>query len=88
MTTASRTRIRAVVTRYPTGCFGLDYQGRLFFWWGFGEHNIHAEIHRLRIPPANVKWQERYYDRKYHFNDPRSYRTRKYTPKNPNIQTP
>ena len=74
-------RIIATVTRYPTGCFGIDYNGSMFFWWGFVEADVHAELERLRIPPRRVKWEERYYDRKYDFNDPRSYRTRPFTPK-------
>lgn len=76
----SRTGCLAVVTRYPTGCFGIDYNGSMFFWWGFGEAKVHAELQRLRIPPQSVKWQENYYDRRYHFNDPRCYRTRKFFP--------
>lgn len=66
----------ALVTRYPTGCFGIDYQGSMFFWWGFGE------LERLRIPAKMVKWEKRYYDRRYDFNDPRSYKTRKFIPQN------
>ena len=72
----------AVVTRYPTGCFGIDYQGCMFFWWGFVEADVHAELERLRIPQQRVKWEERYYDRKYEFNDPRSYKTRPFILKN------
>ena len=71
----------ALVTRYLTGVFGIDYQGSMFFWWGWGEKNVHAELERLRIPAKRVKWQERYYDRRYDFNDPRSYKTRKFIPK-------
>lgn len=70
------------VTRYPTGCFGIDYQGSMFFWWGFEEANVHAELERLRIPPRQVKWKEKYYDKRFDFNDPRSYKTRKFIPKN------
>jgi Leu/Phe-tRNA-protein transferase len=77
-----RTTCSALVTRYPTGCFGIDYQGSMFFWWGFGEENVHAELERLRIPAKQVKWEERYYDRRYDFNDPRSYKTRKFIPQN------
>lgn len=77
-----RTNCSALVTRYLTGCFGIDYQGIMFFWWGFGEKNVHAELGRLRIPAKRVKWEERYYDRRYDFNDPRSYKTRKFIPQN------
>ena len=70
----------ALVTRYPTGVFGIDYQGSMFFWWGWGEKIVHAELERLRILAKRVKWQERYYDRRYDFNDPRSYKTRKFIP--------
>jgi hypothetical protein len=72
----------AVVTRYPTGCFGIDYNGSMFHWWGFGEENVHAELERLRIPAKQVKWEERYYDRRYNFNDPRCYAKRKFIPQN------
>lgn len=78
----------AVVTRYPTGCFGIDHQGSMFFWWGFGEKNVHAELDRLRIPAKRVKWEERYYDRRYDFNDPRSYKTRKFIPQNTDLSRP
>jgi hypothetical protein len=78
--TATPTTCSAVVTRYPTGCFGIDYQGSMFFWWGFGEEKVHAMLAHLRIPPQNVTWQERYYDRRFDFQDPRCYRTRKFIP--------
>lgn len=81
----SRTNCSALVTRYPTGCFGIDYQGSMFFWYGFGEANVHAELERLRIPAKRVKWEERYYDRRYNFNDPRSYKTRKFIPQNASL---
>ena len=77
----ARTACSAVVTRYPTGCFGIDYQGSMFFWWGFGESNVHGELERLRIPQQRVKWEERYYDRRYEFNDPRCYSTRRFIPR-------
>ena len=78
----SRTTCSAVVTRYPTGCFGIGYQGSMFYWWGFGEENVHAMLTRLRIPTQCVTWEDRYYDRRYDFNDPRCYRTRKFIPQN------
>jgi hypothetical protein len=74
------TTCSALVTRYPTGCFGIDYNGSVFHWWGFVEADVHAELERLRIPAKRVKWEERYYDRRYDFNDPRSYKTRKFIP--------
>lgn len=70
------------VTRYPTGCFGIAYQSSMFFWWSFSESKIQAELEQLRIPPDQVKWEERYYDLRYNLNDPRSYKTRKFTPTN------
>lgn len=54
----------------------------MFFWWGFGEESVHAKLADLRIPPQNVTWEERYYDRRFDFNDPRSYRTRPFIPQN------
>ena len=78
----SATACSAVVTRYPTGCFGINYQGSMFFWWGFVEADVHVELERLRIPARRVKWEERYYDRRYDFNDPRSYKTRPFIPQN------
>jgi hypothetical protein len=83
-----RTTCSAVVTRYPTGCFGIDYQGSMFHWWGFGEGKVHAMLAHLRIPPQNVTWQERYYDRRFEFNDPRCYRTRPFIPKNAKSDAP
>ena len=80
----ARTTCSAVVTRYPTGCFAIDYQGSPFFWWGFEEDAVHTELKRLRIPADRVEWQERYYDRRYDFNDRRSYRTRPFIPQNAN----
>ncbi len=82
MARRSATACSAVVTRYPTGCFGIDYNGSMFHWWGFVEAEVHAELERLRIPPRRVKWQERYYDRRFDFNDPRSYRTRPFIAQN------
>ena len=79
--------ILAIITRYPTGCFGIDYQGSMFFWWGFKEANVHAELERLRIPSRQVKWKEKYYDKRFDFNDPRYYKTRKFIPKNQLIKS-
>ena len=69
----------ATVTRYPTGCFGIDYMGCMFFWWSFSESKIQAELEQLRIPANQVKWEERYFDTRFSPNDPRSYKTRKFT---------
>ena len=70
----------ATVTRYPTGYFGIDYQGSMFFDSSFDESEIHEKLKQLRIPANQVKWEEKYYDRQFDFNDPRSYKTRKFTP--------
>lgn len=86
MARRSATACSAVVTRYPTGCFGIDYQGSMFFWWGFSEAEAHAELERLRIPAKNVEWDERYYDRRYDFNDPRCYSKRKFIPQNAQVE--
>jgi len=72
----------ATVTRYPTGCFGIAYQGCMFFWWGFGESKVHTRLKQLRIPPNQVKWEDRYYDLRFAPSDPRSYKTRKFIPTN------
>ena len=76
----------ATVTRYPTGYFGIDYQGSMFFWLGFSEAEAHAELERLCIPSQNVEWDERYYDRRYEFGDPRCYSTRKFIPHNAQVE--
>jgi hypothetical protein len=86
--TLPRTTCSALVTRYPTGCFGINYQGSMFYWWGFKEAEAHAELKRLRIPAKRVKWEERYYDKRYDFNDPRSYKTRKFVPQAQSSSTP
>jgi hypothetical protein len=72
----------AIVTRYPTGCFGIEYNGSMFHWWGFEEAGVHAELERLHIHPCTVKWQERYYDQRYPLSDPRSYALREFIPNN------
>ena len=70
----------ATVTRYPTGYFGIAYQGSMFFDSSFDESEIHEKLEQLRIPVNHVKWEERYFDTQYNPNDPRSYKTRKFTP--------
>ena len=72
----------ATVTRYPTGCFGIAYQGSMFFDSSFDESEIHEKLKQLRIPANQVKWEERYFDTRFSPNDPRSYKTRKFTPTN------
>jgi len=70
----------ATVTRYPTGCFGIAYQGCMFFDSSFDESEIHAKLEQLAIPANRVKWEERYYDTRFAPSDPRSYKTRKFIP--------
>lgn len=53
----------------------------MFFWWGFGEENVHAKLADLRIPPQNVTWEERYYH-KGRYLIPSDYRTRPFIPQN------
>lgn len=70
----------AVVTRYPTGVFGLSYIGSMFYWWGFSEEEAHRKLEHLQIPADQVTWREYYYDRAYHINDPRCYVSRRFFP--------
>jgi hypothetical protein len=72
----------ALVTRYPTGCFGIGYAGATFWKLCMTEAEVHEELAALKLPKRHVKWEEKYYDRRYEFNDPRSYRTRKFIPQN------
>jgi len=72
----------ATVTRYPTGYFGISYQDSMFFDSSFDESEIHAKLEQLAIPANRVKWEERYYDTRFAPSDPRSYKTRKFTPAN------
>ena len=73
-------KILATVTRYPTGYFGIDYMGSMFFDSSFDESEIHEKLEQLRIPPNQVKWEERYFDTRFSPNDPMSYKTRKFIP--------
>ena len=77
-----RTTCSALVTRYPTGCFGIGYAGATFWKLCRNESEVHEELAALKLPKRHVKWEERYYDRRYEFNDPRSYKTRKFIPQN------
>jgi hypothetical protein len=70
-----------VVTRYPTGCLGLDYQGSPFFWWCFDLKEMLAKIDSLGIKRSRVKWQERYYHNGRYLV-PSDYRLRPWNPRN------
>lgn len=72
----------ALVTRYPTGIFGIAFDGRMFWKTCWTEAEVHEELAALKLPKRHVKWEERYYDRRFNFNDHRSYRTRKFIPLN------
>lgn len=78
----------ALVTRYPTGCFGISYAGATFWKLCRNEAEVHEELAALKLPKRHVKWEEKYYDRRYDFNDPRSYRTRKFIPQNAGADLP
>lgn len=67
----------AVVTRYPTGVFGIQWRGNMFWWWGHNEVEVHQKLREIN--PSAVKWEERYYDGD--FSDPKNYKTRRYFPK-------
>ena len=77
---SKETETKAIVTRYPTGCFGINHNGSMFFWWGWNESEARAKIKELGIPKRQVKWEERYYDLRFDINDPRCYSTRKFYP--------
>ena len=72
----------ALVTRYPTGIFGIAFAGCMFWKSCWTEAEVHEELAALKLPKRHVKWQEGYYYRRFDFNDPRSYRTRKFLPQN------
>lgn len=76
-----RTTCSAVVTRYPTGCLGLDYQGSMFFWWCFDLKLMIAKIDSLEITRSSVRWQEKYYHNGRYLI-PSDYRTRPWNPEN------
>lgn len=69
-----------VMTRYPTGVFGLTYRGSMFYWFGCSEKEAHEKLDELNIPKESVKWRENYYDSRYPIQDPRCYKTREYKP--------
>ena len=71
---------KTVIIRYPTGCFGIDHNGHMFFWWSFDEHEIHKKLAELKVPKRLVKWQERYY-KNGRYIVPSDYTLRPYTPK-------
>ena len=76
MTTPSQT---ATITRYVTGCLGLDYQGAMFCAWCFDLDEMLAKTDALGIPRAAIRWEERYYD-----GDPiipENYKTRPWNPR-------
>lgn len=75
-----RTAPAAIVTKYPTGAFGIEVGGSMFYWFGFYESEAHDELARLRLDPKQVRWEERYYDRRLPFSDPACYKLRKYKP--------
>jgi len=78
----------AIVTRYPTGVFGISYRGSMFFWWGFSERETQRKLLELRVPPEETEWREHFYDRRYEFHDPRCYQARRYYPQNAKAQPP
>ena len=71
---------RTIVTRYPTGCFGINHNGHDFYWWGFDESEVHKQLVKLKVPKRLVTWEERYY-RDGRYIVPSDYMTRPYTPK-------
>ena len=76
-----------VVTRYPTGCLGLDYQGSLFFSWCFDLKEMLAKIDALGIKRSRVRWQEKYYHNGRYLI-PSDYRTRPWNPRNAKTEGP
>lgn len=78
----------ALVTRYPTGIFGIAFAGCMFWKTCWKESEVHEELAALKLPKRHVQWEERYYDRRYDINDPRCYRTRKFIPQNATAQLP
>lgn len=68
-----------VVTRYPTGIFGIAYAGATFWKTCCKEAEVHNAIASLNIPADQVKWQERYYHNgRYLISS--DYRLREYIP--------
>lgn len=74
------TACSVVVTRYPTGCLGLDYRGSQFFWWCWNLDDMLEKTDSLGIPRAAIRWQERYHDGDY--RDPANYKTRRWVTRN------
>lgn len=54
--------------------------GSMLFYWSTRDQDMIDAITRYRIPPANIEWVERYYDRTLDFNDPKSYKKRPMKP--------
>lgn len=75
-----RTAPAAIVTKYPTGVFGLDYMGSMFFRLHTTASAMIQDIKWLRIPVENIEWVEHYYDRTLDFNDPKAYKKRPMKP--------
>jgi hypothetical protein len=69
-----------VVTRYPTGCLGLEYRGSQFYWWCWKITEMLGKTDSLGIPRTAIRWQERYYDGDY--RDPKNYKLRPWNPRN------
>lgn len=78
---SSSTDNSATVTRYPTGCLGLDYRGSLFFFWCDKLSEMLEKIDSLQIDRRRVRWQERYFDGDY--RDPKNYKLRRWNPNLP-----
>lgn len=77
----------ALVTRYPTGIFGIAYAGCMFWKTCISEAEVHDELAPLKLPKRHVKWEERYY---YlgRYKIPTDYRTRKFIPRYAVTQPP
>jgi len=69
----------ATVTRYPSGCLGLDYRGAIFCAWCFRLDEMLAKTDALGIPRSSIRWQERYFDGDYRI--PENYKTRPWNPR-------
>lgn len=73
-----------VVTRYPTGIFGIAYGAMMFWKTCWKEAEVHAAIASLNIPADQVKRQERYYHNgRYLISS--DYRLREYIPQNVDV---
>jgi len=70
-----------VVTRYPTGCFGINYRGHMFYWTAWTEIEIQKKLRELGGESKTGIWEERYYHNG-RYEIPSDYRTRKFIPQN------